>query len=80
MSARIRLATTLAGCLESGGYVCSVAALKRGPISVAAVMIDQFAVVAALLGIVVLRERPRPMRVAGACCTMAAVVLFAIAG
>jgi drug/metabolite transporter (DMT)-like permease len=83
---RVRLAmprgigvrTVLAGVLESVGYVFTVAALTRGPVSIASVMIAQFAVIASILGLVVLRERPRSTQLLGTACTMAAVIILAL--
>jgi drug/metabolite transporter (DMT)-like permease len=83
---RVRLAmpkvigvrVVIAGVLESVGYVFTVAALTRGPVSIASVMIAQFAVIASVLGLVVLRERPRPTQLLGTTCTMAAVIILAL--
>lgn len=78
MPRAIGIRTVLAGVLESVGYVFTVAALTRGPVSIASVMIAQFAVIASILGLVVLRERPRPTQLLGTACTMAAVVILAL--
>lgn len=72
----LRVRTAVAGAFEAAGYVASVAALARGPVSVASVMVAQFAFFAVILGIVVLRERPAPHQLAGIACTIAAVTLF----
>jgi drug/metabolite transporter (DMT)-like permease len=79
LSRRLRPRTLLAGACEAGGYVASAAALARGPVSVASVMIAQFALFAVILGIVVLRERPARHQLLGIACTVAAVILFGLA-
>jgi drug/metabolite transporter (DMT)-like permease len=78
MPRAIGVRTVLAGVLEGVGYVFTVAALTRGPVSIASVMIAQFAVIASILGLVVLRERPRPTQLLGTACTMAAVIILAL--
>jgi len=79
LSRPLRPRTLLAGVCEAGGYIASAAALARGPVSVASVMISQFAFFAVILGLVVLRERPARHQLLGIACTIAAVILFALA-
>jgi drug/metabolite transporter (DMT)-like permease len=54
-----------AAIIELIAFVSGTAALARGPVSVAAVLLAQFATVVLILGIVVLRERPAPHQLVG---------------
>ena len=75
----LRPRTLLAGACEAGGYIAAAAALARGPVSTASVMIAQFALFAVVLGIVVLRERPAPHQLLGIALTVLAVTLLGLA-
>lgn len=79
MPASLHVRSWGAGVLEAAGYVLSVAALARGPISVASAVVSQFATIAVVLGVVVYHERPSCHQAVGICCTIVAVVLFALA-
>jgi uncharacterized membrane protein len=67
-----------AGALEILGLVFVTASVSVGPLAIAGVMISQFATFAVLLGIVFLRERPRPHQLFGVACTIAAVSMLAL--
>lgn len=68
-----------AGVLEVAGLVLVSLSVASGPLAVAGVMISQFATFGLLLGLVVLKERPRPHQLAGVGCTIVAVSLLAVA-
>ena len=69
-----------AGVLEVLGLVAMTLAVKRGPLAVAGVTVSQYATVAVILGLVLLKERPRPHQVAGVICTIAAVTILSVVG
>jgi len=64
--------------LEVIAFIAAVAALARGPASVASVLLAQFATVVLLLGIVVLRERPAPHQLVGVGLAIVATSVFAV--
>jgi drug/metabolite transporter (DMT)-like permease len=66
------------GSLEVGGLVLIALAISIGPLAVAGVTASQFATFAVLLGLVVLKERPRPHQLAGVAMTLAAVTLLSV--
>jgi len=70
--------TVGSGSLEVGGLVLIAVAISLGPLAVAGVTSSQFATFAVLLGLVVLKERPRPHQLAGVGMTLAAVTLLSI--
>lgn len=72
--------TVGAGLLEAVGLLASAAALARGPVAIAAVLLAQFGTFAALLGVVVLGERPARHQVVGVVVTLVAVSLLAASG
>jgi drug/metabolite transporter (DMT)-like permease len=74
----LRLTVAGAGALEILGLVFVTASVAVGPLAIAGVMISQFATFAVLLGIVFLRERPRPHQLFGVACTIAAVSVLAL--
>jgi len=65
-----------AGALEVLGLVLVNVSVAVGPLAVAGVMVSQFATFGLLLGILVLRERPRPHQVVGVACTIVAVSIL----
>jgi drug/metabolite transporter (DMT)-like permease len=69
-----------AGLLEAGGLLASAEALALGPVSVAAVLLAQFATFAVILGILVLRERPAQIQITGVVLALIAVSLLAAVG
>jgi drug/metabolite transporter (DMT)-like permease len=73
----LRLTVAEAGALEILGLVFVTASVAVGPLAIAGVMISQFATFAVLLGMVFLRERPRPHQLFGVACTIAAVSVLA---
>lgn len=58
-------AVVLAAVLELVATAAAAASLARGPVSVAAVLLAQFATVVAILGLTVLNERPARHQLAG---------------
>jgi drug/metabolite transporter (DMT)-like permease len=74
----LRLTVAGAGALEILGLVLVTASVAVGPLAIAGVMISQFATFAVLLGIIFLRERPRPHQLFGVACTIAAVSVLAL--
>jgi len=79
MQPRLYVTTTVAACLDSLAYTAIAAALVIGPVSVASVLSAQFATIALVLGVVVRHERLATHQIAGLVCTVAAVMLFALA-
>jgi drug/metabolite transporter (DMT)-like permease len=73
----LRLSATGAGVLELGGLVMLTAALARGPLTVASITTAQFATFAVILGLVVLKERPKRHQLVGIACLVAAVSVLA---
>ena len=67
-----------AGALEVLGLVLVNVSVAVGPLAVAGVMVSQFATFGLLLGMVVLRERPRPHQLAGVACTIVAVSILSV--
>lgn len=70
----------LCATLETCGYLAAAAALMRGPVAVASVMITQFPIFGVLLGLFVLRERPARHQLAGVLLTIVAVTALSAAG
>ncbi len=62
-----------AGLLELLGLMAATIAVQLGPLAVAGVTVSQYATVAVVLGIVLLRERLRPHQLIGVGCTVVAV-------
>lgn len=79
MPAPIYWRTTTCAVLDSGAYVAMTAATALGPIAIASALSAQFATVAVILGLLVRRERPTHVQLAGVGVTIVAVVLFSLA-
>jgi drug/metabolite transporter (DMT)-like permease len=79
MPRRSRRTALLSGVLEVGGFYLIVAAVTVGPVTIASVLAAQFATFAVILGLVVNRERPRPIQLVGVVCTILAVTILALA-
>jgi drug/metabolite transporter (DMT)-like permease len=79
MPARVYWRTTTCAVLDSGAYVAMTAATALGPIAIASALSAQFATVAVILGLLVRRERPTHVQLAGVGITIVAVVLFSLA-
>ena len=75
----LRLTAVLSGALEAGGFFALVAAVSRGPVAVASVLVAQFATFAVVLGLVANRERPARRQLAGVVITVVAVTVLAVA-
>jgi drug/metabolite transporter (DMT)-like permease len=67
----------LAGTLDAVGFAIYAAAADRGPLSVAAVCAAQFATFAAVIGLVVLKERLQPRQLLGIVVTLVGVTVLA---
>lgn len=67
-----------AAALEVTATAAAAFALARGPVSVASVVLAQFATVVAILGITVLSERPAPHQLAGVALAIVATSLLAL--
>jgi drug/metabolite transporter (DMT)-like permease len=52
--------------------------LSRGPVSIASVLLAQFATVVAILGVTVLHERPAPHQLAGVVLAIVATSVLAL--
>lgn len=76
MERALRPAATASGLLEVGGLVLLAASVSLGPLAVAGVMTAQYATFALLLGLAILKERPRPHQLAGVACTIASVTIL----
>jgi drug/metabolite transporter (DMT)-like permease len=72
--------TFLAGALEMGGLLLLNLSIEIGPLSIAGVMASQLATFATLLGVVVLKERPRWWQLLGIGLTVGGVSLLAVVG
>jgi drug/metabolite transporter (DMT)-like permease len=68
------------GLLDGAGFVAFAFAAALGPLSVASVTATQWGTVAALIGIVVLRERLHPNQYVGIVVTLLAVTGLGLAG
>ncbi len=64
------------GLLELAGVFTLTVSVALGPLAVAGVTASQFATFALLLGVVVLRERPRPHQLAGVAATIVGVTIL----
>lgn len=69
--------TVAAGLLDAAAFVAVATAISLGPLAVAAVTVAQAATVAALLGLVFLRERLSRLQYVGVALACVAVVLLA---
>jgi len=65
-----------AGLLELLGLMAATIAVQLGPLAVAGVTVSQYATVAVVLGVVLLRERLRAHQLIGVGCTVVAVSLL----
>jgi drug/metabolite transporter (DMT)-like permease len=68
------------GLFDVTGFLALTYAVARGPVSVASVLVAQFATFAVLIGLVVLRERPAWHQLAGVACVIGGVSVIAAAG
>lgn len=66
-----------AGLFDAAGFVALAYAVARGPVSVASVLVAQFATFAVLLGVIVLRERPAPHQLIGLASVIAGITVVA---
>jgi drug/metabolite transporter (DMT)-like permease len=67
-----------AGMLDGAGFTALAGATAIGPVAVASVCAGQFATFAALLGIILLGERPTRFQLVGLVLTMAGISVLAI--
>src|SRR5436190_6093369 len=74
----LRLAAV--GAVDAVAFGAFVAAVDRGPVSVASVCGAQFATISVVLSVLLLRERPARVQVAGIVLTLAGTTLLAGAG
>jgi drug/metabolite transporter (DMT)-like permease len=70
--------STAAGVFDAAAFVALAAAISIGPVAIASVVVSQGGTMAAILGLVVLRERLSPVQIAGVACTCVAVALLAM--
>jgi drug/metabolite transporter (DMT)-like permease len=75
----LRGVAVLTGGLETMGFILIVTALTIGPVATASVLAAQFATFAVLLGLIVGRERPARVQLAGVVLTIVAVTILALA-
>ena len=68
------------GALDAVGFCAFVAAASNGPVSVASVCAAQFSTLTVALGIILLRERPARIQLAGIALTLVGTSLLATAG
>ena len=68
------------GAVDAVAFGAFVAAADRGPVSVASVCGAQFATISVVLSVLVLRERPARVQIAGIVLTLAGTTLLAAAG
>ena len=73
----LRTSSVVAGILELTGVVLLTIALSLGPPTVAGVTAAQVGTFALVLGVTLLKERPRPHQWAGVACTILGVSLLA---
>jgi drug/metabolite transporter (DMT)-like permease len=75
-----RLGRFVAGAaiLELAATAAAAASLSRGPVSIASVLLAQFATVVAILGVTVLHERPAPHQLAGVVLAIVATCVLAL--
>ncbi len=66
------------GAIDVAGFAAWIAATALGPVATASVLVAQAGTMSALLGAVVLRERPSRVQVAGIAATVTAVTLLAM--
>ena len=69
---------TVAGVVDAGAFFCLAAAIGLGPVAVASVAVAQSGTMAALLGLIVLREKLSRVQIVGVALTCVAVTLLAI--
>jgi len=74
----LRLRTAAAGLFDGGAFVLLALAITLGPLAVASVTAAQSGTMAALLGLVALRERLQRLQVLGVAVTLVAVTLLAV--
>jgi drug/metabolite transporter (DMT)-like permease len=68
-----------AGLFDVAGFLALTYAVAHGPVSVASVLVAQFATFAVLIGLIVLRERPAWHQLAGVACVIGGVSVIAAA-
>lgn len=68
------------GAVDAVAFGAFVAAVDRGPVSVASVCGAQFATISVILSVLLLRERPARVQIAGIVLTLAGTTLLAAAG
>jgi drug/metabolite transporter (DMT)-like permease len=68
------------GAVDAVAFGAFVAAVDRGPVSVASVCGAQFATISVILSVLLLRERPARVQIAGIVLTLAGTTLLATAG
>lgn len=66
-----------AGVFDAAAFVALAAAISIGPVAVASVVVSQGGTMAAILGLVVLRERLSRVQIVGVALTCMAVALLA---
>jgi drug/metabolite transporter (DMT)-like permease len=71
---------TVAGVVDAGAFFCLAAATGIGPVAVASVAVAQSGTMAALLGLVVLREKLSRVQIVGVVLTGVAITMLATAG
>lgn len=69
--------SAVAGVFDAGAFVLLAAAISIGPVAIASVVVSQGGTMAAILGLVVLRERLSRVQIAGVALTCVAVALLA---
>ena len=68
----------MAGVIEALALFCIATALRLGPVAVATVFGSQIGTMAAILGLVLLKERPSRLNLAGVALTCVAATLIAV--
>ena len=68
-----------AGVFDAAAFVALAAAIAIGPVAVASVVVSQVGTMAAVLGLIVLRERLSPVQYAGVALTGVAVAMLSMA-
>jgi drug/metabolite transporter (DMT)-like permease len=75
-----RRRATVAGAVDAGAFVALAAAISLGPVAIASVSVAQAGTWAAVIGLVVLRERLSRVQLAGVALTCVAITMLAAAG
>jgi len=70
---KMKLLCVAVGLLDLAALSAMTVAVRTGPLAVAGVTVAQSATIAVLLGVTLLKERPRPQQVAGVVLTLIAV-------